>query len=287
MAIEFTCPLCGKQTVVADQFAGQTGPCANCGGQITIPMKGFGPAGPTSAPKSGGGSVAFVVLAVIAGCLLLCCGGGVAVVLLGRSQVRITQQRIMSQNNLKQIGLALHNYHSVHGMFPPAVVTDADGKPLYSGRVLLLPFLEQQPLYDSFDKSKAWDSPENASLSSASLSVFQDPANKDGPPQRSDYVFVTGPGTMFEGKKPIRLHEVTDGLSNTVMVIGTSGGPANWAAPVDWSIESGTAPRGFQPDKLLVLYGDGSVRVMKPEYFQQNMSALTSRSGGEILPPER
>jgi hypothetical protein len=50
-------------------------------------------------------------------------------------------------NSLHQIALALQNYHDEYGVFPPAVVTDATGKPLYSGRVLLLPFLEEEALF--------------------------------------------------------------------------------------------------------------------------------------------
>lgn len=288
MAIQFACPLCGKQTVVADQYAGQSGPCAHCGGQITIPLSGLGPQGPTSAPQSGGGaSVLFVILGVLAVCLLVCCGGGFMLYRFGMAEVQTAQRRLISQNNLKQIGLALHNYHDTHGSFPPAVVSDADGKPLYSGRLLLLPFLEEASLYERFDKTKAWDSPENITLSQTPIAVFQDRANKAGTATRSDYVFATGAGTAFEGNKSVKFGQVTDGLSNTVLIICTTSGPANWAAPTDWSIDSGTVPPSAHDAKLLLLYGDGSVRLMKSKYFGENMRALTSKSGGDIVPPEQ
>jgi Protein of unknown function (DUF1559) len=287
MAIQFVCPLCGKQTVVADQYAGQTGPCANCGGKITIPNAGFGPPGPTSAPSSsGGGSTMFVVLAVVGVMGLVCCGGVGALFFLGRSQMQVTSKRMQSTNNLKQIGIALHNYHDTHGALPPAVVTDKDGKPLYSGRVLLLPFLEQAALYERFDKSKAWDSPENAPFTQIAIPVFQDPASQSHAPDRSDYVFASGAGTLFDGANKVSFNNVTDGLSNTIAVVATSAGADHWAAPSDWNIDSGAVPPSNHPGKLLVLFADGSVRMINPQYFQTNMRALTSRNAGDILPPE-
>ena len=60
---------------------------------------------------------------------------------------RAAARRMQSMNNMKQLSLALLNYHDTYGQLPPAVVTDANGKPLYSGRVLLLPFFEQAPLW--------------------------------------------------------------------------------------------------------------------------------------------
>ncbi len=288
MPIQFACPHCGKQTVVADQYAGQTGPCAHCGNTITVPMSDLGAKGPTSAPQSGGGaSVLFVILGVLAVSTLVCCGGGFFLYRLGMAKVQVTQQRVMSQNNLKQIGLALHMYHDTHGRLPPAVVTDANGKPLYSGRVLLLPFLEQAGVYERFDKDKAWDSPENKTLSELPIGTFQDPANQTGNFSRSDYVFATGAGTVFDGNKSVKFRDVTDGLSNTVVVIGTTNGPTSWAAPTEWSIDSGTVPASAHPDSILLLYADGSVRMMKPKFFGENMRALTSKGSGDILPPER
>src|SRR5438034_4458712 len=52
-----------------------------------------------------------------------------------------------SRNNLRQLGIAMHEYHDVHGRFPPAAVYSKDGRPLYSWRVLLLPYLDQSKLF--------------------------------------------------------------------------------------------------------------------------------------------
>ena len=65
----------------------------------------------------------------------------VALLLPAVQSAREAARRMSCSNNLKQLGLALHNYHDVYGSFPPAIVRDSDGSPLYSGRVLLLPFL--------------------------------------------------------------------------------------------------------------------------------------------------
>jgi Protein of unknown function (DUF1559) len=63
-------------------------------------------------------------------------------------------RRAQCRNNLKQIALALHDYHQQYGVLPPAYVADASGRPMHSWRVLLLPFLEQQSLYDQYDFRK-------------------------------------------------------------------------------------------------------------------------------------
>ncbi|MEZ6062675.1 MAG: DUF1559 domain-containing protein [Planctomycetaceae bacterium] len=64
-----------------------------------------------------------------------------------REQVAATH----SLANLKQIGLALLNYHDIHGSYPPAYIAGDDGRPAHSWRVLILPFIDNQPLYDQYD----------------------------------------------------------------------------------------------------------------------------------------
>src|SRR5688572_6683630 len=147
MPIQFACPSCGKQTTVADQYAGQSGPCAGCGKQVTIPFA----AGPVAYPgykgpsgagvAAGAGAGILVVFLVIGGVVLVCGGVLVALLLPAVQSAREAARRMQSTNNMKQIVLAMHMYHDVHKEFPPAVVKDADGKPLYSGLVCLLPYL--------------------------------------------------------------------------------------------------------------------------------------------------
>jgi hypothetical protein len=73
-------------------------------------------------------------------------------------------RRARCTNNLKQIALAMQNYESDHGCYPPAAIYDANGEPLLSWRVLILPYLEQESLYRKFHLNEAWDSPHNKPL---------------------------------------------------------------------------------------------------------------------------
>src|SRR4051794_6845264 len=61
---------------------------------------------------------------------------------------RHAARRMQCSNHLKQIGLALQNYHDDYGTLPPAYIADSTGKPIHSWRVLLLPYIEQKLLYD-------------------------------------------------------------------------------------------------------------------------------------------
>src|SRR5262249_34008276 len=72
--------------------------------------------------------------------------------------------RKQSQNNLKLIGLAFHNYLSTYGVFPASASFKKGKKPLLSWRVAILPFIEQEALYKKFKLDEPWDSPHNKKL---------------------------------------------------------------------------------------------------------------------------
>jgi hypothetical protein len=286
MPIPYSCPHCGKQFTVADQFAGQTGPCAACGQPITIPV----PPGYPQPAQAGGRSSSgvLITLLAVAGIGGICAIGIFVALLLPAVQAaREAARRMQSSNNLKQLGLAMMNYHDQYQCFPPAVVTDAAGKPLYSGRVLLLPFIESQGLYSQFDKSQAWDSPANRPLTQQALNVFRDPSAPPGDPGQTDYLFVTGKGTGMEhlpGGGGLSFAAISDGSSNTMAMVEVKKSGINWAEPRDLDISQPMAlPAGNHPNINLALFYDGHTQPISKNVAPQTIRALATRNGGETI----
>src|SRR5437773_109335 len=115
-----------------------------------------------------------------------------------------TPQRSAVANNLKQIGVAFHNYLSAHGTFPASAIYGKDGKPLLSWRVALLPYLEKGNLYREFKLDEPWDSPHNLKLLDKMPKVYA-PVAGDAKEYWTFYRVFTGPGTICEGAKGTRI----------------------------------------------------------------------------------
>lgn len=292
MPIPFTCPHCGKSSTVDDRYAGQSGPCSACGKTITVPYAGMSPAataGVAAGAATGAGVIIGVIVAVLAGggCVIAIL---VALLLPAVQAARTAARRSASQNNLKQISLALLNYHDTYQEFPPAYVTDADGKPLYSWRVLILPFMEQSPLYDRFDKSKAWNDPINMGISTTKLPIYQSPNDTSG--TDCNYFVFVGPDTMFPPDKKIKMYDITDGTSNTIAVIETTGVAGSWAAPIDPAIDRINLQIGRQPGQIQPVYpggtnaamADGSVRFISENVDSETLRRLLIRNDGQVVP---
>jgi RNA polymerase sigma factor (sigma-70 family) len=103
----------------------------------------------------------------------------------------------LSRNNLKQIALAFHNYHDVHGYFP-ANVLDADGRPLLSWRVLLLPYLQEDKLFKQFKLDEPWDSAHNKPLLAQMPAVFRVEGHPAQGPITTFYQGFHGKGAIFD-----------------------------------------------------------------------------------------
>lgn len=183
---------------------------------------------------------------------------------------RQAARRSNSMGHLKQIGLAFHNYHDVHGKFPPAASRDKNGKPLLSWRVHLLPYLEQKALYDRFKLDEPWDSPHNKPLSLIVPSVYVSPGwetlAKDG---KTRYLAPVGPKSVFESPEGTPIQKITDGTSNTLLVMESAPERAVvWTQPADWEFDK-AAPEGqeqvSEAAEWLALFCDGSVRSLKTE----------------------
>jgi hypothetical protein len=281
MPIQFACPHCGKQTTVADHFAGQSGPCAGCGKNVTVPPGGAQVYHAPTQGSGGGAATVLLILAIVLIAGVVLCGAGVFLVsfpVMGK--VRQSAQRASSQNNLKQLGVAIHTYHDVYGQLPPAVVKDANGQPLYSGLVLLLPFIGQDGLYQQFDKSKAWDDPVNTNLSQQMVATFMNPGSTNARPGHCDYMLVGGPNAMLAETGKSTLMNVTDGTSNTIMAVevGSAFAMESWAQPVAW--DPSKPFDSPDPTTVNVLLGDGSVRAMHKTTPVQTLRLISDRQDG-------
>jgi len=300
MPISFTCPHCGKQTSVADQYAGQSGPCAGCGQKITIPgLVSAEAVEPVYAPPARSSGSGMIIALVVGACLfgVLVCGGVLVALLLPAVQsAREAARRAQCSNHLKQIALAFHNYHDVYGTFPPAYIPDEDGQPKHSWRILILPFLEQSHIYDEYDFDEPWNSPHNLAVTNQAIPAYTCPSTPGGMPGSTEtsYMVITGPSTVFDGDKACKLSEILDGTSNTLMVVEVFGTQVNWAEPQDLDASTityplgspgGNSPASRHPGGLMVALCDGAVRFISNDTAPQTFHALMTKAGQERIRP--
>lgn len=196
-------------------------------------------------------------------------------------------KRMQSVNNMKQIGLALHNSHDAQGGFPAPAITSKDGKPLLSWRVKILPYIEEDRLYKQFKLDEPWDSDHNKKLINRIPKIYQNPNLKleNG---KTTYLVPTGKGGLFANQgKDVKLNSVTDGTSNTIMVVEV---PANmavtWTKPEDWEVSGTEAVDKFLAglkDGFNAAFADGSVRFIAKKVEPKILKALLTPDGGEVI----
>jgi hypothetical protein len=155
-----------------------------------------------------------------------------------REAVYEAARRIWCGNQLKQIALALRNYRQANGCFPPAYIADKNGKPMHSWRVLILPYMEEQALYERYNFNEPWDGPSNKKLLASRPSGYACPSDRDTYTRRAtctSYVAVVGSDAAWSGKKPGKL---TGDLSQTIMLVELSNADIQWTEPKDVSLDA-------------------------------------------------
>jgi type II secretory pathway pseudopilin PulG len=199
----------------------------------------------------------------------------------GREAARHSQ----CKNNLKQIALALHNYEAEYHALPPAYTVDAEGKPLHSWRTLVLPYLDQLPLYNRIDLSKPWDDPANAEACNSVIPVFRCPSTIC-PQNHTTYLASVASIGCFRLTDPRLLSEITDGLSETLMVIEVLPEQSvPWMSPQD--ADEALVMRIGPESKLAHVGGthaalcDGRIRFLSAAMPAATRRALISIAGGD------
>lgn len=232
----------------------------------------------------------------------------VALLLPAVQQAREAARRTLSKNNLKVMGLAMHNYHDVYNHLPTGTVQGTDLKPeqrlsfLYS----VLPFLDQAPMYSVMSKNEklAWDSEEHSPFTETGIIRFRHPSMAHGLPYATHYAGMAGVGKdapilpvgheragIFGYDRKTRLRDMTDGTSNTIMITETTEANIPWAAGGQTLKSLTQEPYVNGPDGVggpsiggcNVLMGDGSVRFISENIDPETMRRLSAMADGKVI----
>jgi prepilin-type N-terminal cleavage/methylation domain-containing protein/prepilin-type processing-associated H-X9-DG protein len=223
--------------------------------------------------------------------------------------------RAECQDHLRNLGLAALNYESAHGRLPPGAVQgpfESLGVPDGVSHGLwpvLLGYLEQDVLANRYRFDVSFDNPVNQSVVTAHLKVLECP---NAPPNRmanwgagqsgvTDYVPLDvspilvdmgkiAPATNYAGPMPgngmVRMTDITDGASNTILLAEASGRPgAPWCSPeamLSLKYFFGGSG-GLHPGGSHACMADGSVHFLRDGLSLEGLARLATRAGGEVL----
>ena len=267
-------------------------------------------------------------------------------------KVREAAQRVRCANNLKQLGLALHQYENSHGRFPPAKVqgpfpeAGITAAVNHGWGVFLLPHLEQSRLAEQYRWDLCAYDPSNQPVASVPLKVMQCPSAEPNRVMTSKPYDYGGQGACTDyaptaGVNPVladmgladavgnydgvliangttRLAQITDGVSNTILLTEDAGRPRQWQAGVagpdqvvagcPWVgggnaiIVNGSTANGesrpgpcsincindhevysFHPAGANAVFADGTVRFLQARIHVRILARLVTRAGGEVI----
>ncbi|MFO0949812.1 MAG: DUF1559 domain-containing protein [Isosphaeraceae bacterium] len=250
-------------------------------------------------------TVRFWMAAVAVSCVPICC------VRFGQRFPLDSGCRPSCQNHLKNIALALLQYSTHTGVFPYASVPNP-GLPVQrrlSWHTAVLPYYDNQDIYNMIDRSGAWDDPSNGQFTQTSISLLRCPSQSVGSPYHwTHYVGVSGLGPdspwlqaghprsgVFGHNRVTRLSDLKDGAANTLVVTETARRNGPWAAggdptvrPVDPAARPYIGPGrpfgGLGTDGANAAFADGSVRHISATINPQVFEAISTVAGGESLP---
>jgi Protein of unknown function (DUF1559) len=205
-----------------------------------------------------------------------------------------TRTRLISSNNLKQIGLAWQIFHDKYSAFPAGVYDKSGSKVGLSWRVAILPNIEQDKLYKQFKLDEPWDSENNKKLIPLMPRTYAPPGT-DGKAGLTYYRSIGGPNTVLPPVKRgtpgqpaigVSMIQIPDGTANTMIVL-EAGQPIEWTRPDDLEYVPGKplpAVGGLFGDGLHIATADGFARFLaKKSVTPELIKGLITVNGGEVF----
>lgn len=300
MPFLFTCPECHTKTQVEDRYSGLAGQCVTCGTNIQIPTfaASASPIADSPAPPRAGGrwvgwAAASLVTLLIVGSLLFA-----AIRFGGRTMSTLANSReqTASIRNLEKVAAALNSYAADQGTYPPPFTVDSQNRKLHSWRVLLLPYLGEEDLYNEFDLNLAWDHPVNQTIATYQMpSVYQHPSGMTaGRFNQCAYYYVVGNETLFPSRGPLGPDDILDDPAQTILV--TEGSPKmntmSWIEPVELDFSQmqgrignamGSEAGGWIDGGVAFVTADGRGHFLADTTEPATFRALITPRGGERL----
>lgn len=204
----------------------------------------------------------------------------------GSGHAREAARRNQCLNNLKQIAIALQNYADAHGgALPPAYTADANGKPLHSWRTLILPYMEEQALYDSIDLTKPWDDPANAEAFKKYISIYQCPSAPFDD-NRTTYLAVITPNSCMRATEPRPLPDAKHASKAMTVIEVDKEHAVPWMSPVDADEQlilalGGPNSKLDHPGVTLAAFADCHTESLSGDLPADQRLALISIDGGD------
>ena len=209
---------------------------------------------------------------------------------LGYSNFQHTQWGNQCALGLKTLAQAIQKYADEKGTYPPAWTTDAEGKPLHSWRVLILPYLDEEELYNSIQLDEPWDSTHNRQFYSQMPTVFRCPASRFANNTTTTYSYVVGPKTYPSGPTMLQPSDVTDNPNTTIMLVERKN-PICWMRPEEVTEE--LALRGVNIDRGIgsdhmrggvnAVFFDSTVRFITNNAPLNSLRIILSYNSGEEM----
>ena len=149
-----------------------------------------------------------------------------------------------------------------------------------------MPYIDQANLYQKFHLDEPWDSEHNKALIKEMPEVYKNP-NMKADEFKTNYLAVTGEDAAFFGEFGTPIRDITDGTSNTILVVeGDEDQAVMCTKPDDWEFDVKNPLDGvgkFREGGFFALLGDGSVRFISNNIDLDTLRALITFSGGEVI----